>query len=303
MSRPVEEEIVLLVNCVKIKQSVVLYSNNVYFCYINSNVFMISSSQISERLVMLRKHKDYSQEELSEMIGITRSSLAQIELGKRSVSAEELMQFANVLNFSIDHFFSPDFKLETIGKDTSSPKKKEKIEERISVPKLNVDKFKQVLLYILEKCAGKPNVGETVLYKLLYFSEFNYYELYEEHMVGATFKKLPFGPVPRKLDGILEQMQEQGEMKIIKVPYFGKTQKRYIPLVKPDLRNLMASEIEVIDHVLEQLSDLSASMLSDYSHGDKPWKATKENDVIDYELVFYRRPPYSVRVYNDDEQN
>ena len=60
--------------------------------------------------------------------------------------------------------------------------------ERVSVPSLQVKKFKNVLLYILERCAGKPNVGETVLYKLLYFSDFNYYELYEEQLTGALNK-------------------------------------------------------------------------------------------------------------------
>jgi len=29
------------------------------------------------------------------------------------------------------------------------------------VPILKIEKFKNILLYILEKCAGKPNVGET----------------------------------------------------------------------------------------------------------------------------------------------
>ena len=38
-------------------------------------------------------------------------------------------------------------------------------------------KLKNVILYILEKCAGKPNVGETVLYKLLYFIDFDNFEI------------------------------------------------------------------------------------------------------------------------------
>src|SRR5665811_2454349 len=70
------------------------------------------------------------------------------------------------------------------------------IRDRISVPHIKLSIFKNVLLYILERCAGKPNVGETVLYKLLYFSDFNYYELYEEHLSGARYRKLPYGPVP-----------------------------------------------------------------------------------------------------------
>jgi hypothetical protein len=44
-------------------------------------------------------------------------------------------------------------------------------------------------------------------------------------------------------------------------------------------------------------------MISEYSHGDKPWKATGMNEDLDYELAFYRRPPYSVRVYKEEEDD
>lgn len=260
---------------------------------------MINQEELGKRIAKLRKYRGFSQEELSKMVGITRPSLAQIEMGNRSVSAEEIFHFSHSLGFSIDHFLSRKFEIEDepINEVT---KKKEKLEERISIPKLNVEKFKQILLYILEKCAGKPNVGETVLYKLLYFSEFNYYEVYEEHMIGATFKKLPFGPVPQKLDSILNKMVEKGELKMIKTLYFDLPQKRYIPLKKPDLTLLKASEKEIIDQVVNLLSDFSAKAISDYSHKDMPWKATKDGEIIDYELAFYREPPFSARVYDND---
>ena len=74
-------------------------------------------------------------------------------------------------------------------------KKAEKLKEWISEPTLNVYKFKNILLYILERYAGKPNVRETILSKLLYFSDFNYYELYNEHLTGSKYLKLPYGPV------------------------------------------------------------------------------------------------------------
>ena len=74
---------------------------------------------------------------------------------------------------------------------------------RISVPDLKVDKFKNILLYLIERCAGKPNIGETVLNKLLYFCDFNFYELYEEHLTGARYKKLPYGLVPQKMNAIM----------------------------------------------------------------------------------------------------
>jgi transcriptional regulator with XRE-family HTH domain len=260
----------------------------------------LSQKQIGQRITELRKIKGLSQEDLAKSVKISRPSLAQIELGNRCVDILELQKLSLVLEFSLDDFMSKDF---SASQDVDvKEEKKAKKEERISVPTLQVNKFKNVLLYILERCAGKPNVGETVLYKLLYFSDFNYYELYEEHLTGAKYRKLPYGPVPQKLDTIIGQMIEKGQLQRVKTEYHGYPQIRYLPLEKADLTELRASEKEIIDKVIEQMSDWSAAMLSNYSHGDKPWKASKDGEEINYELAFYRRPPYSIRVYEDDEQ-
>lgn len=259
----------------------------------------LTQIQIGQRLTELRKVKGLSQSDLAKRIKISRSSIAQIELGNRGVDSLELQNFSGVLGFSLDDFMSNDFsaikKLENpddvIINDTH---------ERVSVPILSVNKFKNVLLYILERCGGKPNVGETVLYKLLYFSDFNYYELYEEHLIGASYRKLPYGPVPQKLDSIIEQMLQEGRLQRVKTEYHGYPQTRYLPLEKANLTQLKASEKEVIDRVIDQMSDWSASAISNYSHKDMPWLASKEGEEINYELAFYRDTPFSVRNYGDE---
>lgn len=262
----------------------------------------LTQKQIGERLAELRKLKGLSQEDLAKKVKISRPSLAQIELGNRGLDILELQELSLALAFSLDEFMSKDFSAHRLI-EGQKDKKTKKVKERISVPTLQVDKFKNVLLYILERCAGKPNVGETVLYKLLYFADFNYYELYEEHLTGAKYRKLPFGPVPQKLDTIIGQMIKGGQLQRVKTEYHGFTQTRYLPLEKANLTELLASETEVIDQVIDQMGDWSALSISNYSHGDKPWKASQDGDEINYELAFYRRPPYSIRVYDEDEQN
>lgn len=259
----------------------------------------LSQKQIGKRVAELRKVKGLSQQDLSKTVKISRPSLAQIELGNRSIDILELQQMSMVLGFSLDDFMSKNFsvKEEDLG---GASKKVKKVVERTSVPTLQVNKFKNVLLYILEKCAGKPNIGETVLYKLLYFSDFNYYERYEEHLTGAKYRKLPYGPVPQKLDTIILQMLDQKQLQRVKSDYHGYQQTRYLPLVKANLTLLKASEKEVIDRVIEQMSDWSAAAISSYSHKDMPWQATKEGEEINYELAFYREAPFSVRNYGDE---
>ena len=259
----------------------------------------LSQKQIGQRITELRKMKGLSQEELAKSVKISRPSLAQIELGNRSVDILELQKLSLILEFSLDDFMSKDFSASQ-EVESKEEKKAKKEEERISVPTLQISKFKNVLLYILERCAGKPNVGETVLYKLLYFSDFNYYELYEEHLTGAKYRKLPYGPVPQKLDTIIGQMIEKGQLQRIKTVYHGYPQTRYLPLEKADLTELRASEKEIIDRVIEQMSDWSAAAISNYSHKDMPWLASKEGEEINYEFAFYRDAPFSVRNYGDE---
>jgi len=260
----------------------------------------LSQKELGKRIGEYRKMKGLTQGELANNIGMSRSSLAQIELGNRNIQIFELQSIAMVLGFSLDKFLSADFSsTNEFTKKTKSAKEENNI--RISVPKLQVNKFKNVLLYLLECCAGKPNIGETALNKLLYFCDFNYYEIYEEHLTGARYKKLPYGPVPQQLNSIINQMLADKQLQRIKTAYHGFTQTRYLPLVKPDLTQLSAAEKTVIDDVIRQMSDWSASQISEYSHKDKPWRATNDGDYIGYNLAFYRRPPFSVRVYPEDE--
>ena len=258
----------------------------------------LSQKQIGQRITELRKMKGLSQVDLAKSVKISRPSLAQIELGNRTVDVLEFQRLSMVLGFSLDDFVAKDFSANQ-DLEVKAEAKSKKAVERISVPSLQVSKFKNVLLYILERCAGKPNVGETVLYKLLYFSDFNYYELYEEHLTGAKYRKLPYGPVPQKLDSIVLQMIDKGQLQRVKTTYHGYPQTRYLPLVKADLTELKASEKEVIDRVIQQMSDWSAAAISDYSHNDLPWEVTDEGKEISYELAFYREMPYSVRVYDE----
>ncbi len=252
---------------------------------------------LGKRIAKYRSRAQISQEELAQAIGISRTAYTQIELGKRNLSAIEFSRIAEVLNFSMDEIMSSDYSYQM---NIFKPLKLEDPHIRISVPKFNIEKFQNLILYILEKCAGKPNMGETVLYKLLYFSDFDYYELYEEHLSGAKYRKWAKGPVPCDIAAILHEMEAANMLQSFTAEYYGYRQKRYIPLISSDKRLFNGAEIDVIDKVIERLSDMSARQISEYSHGDMPWKASKDRQDIDYELVFYREAPYSIRTYNED---
>jgi len=262
----------------------------------------LTSQQIGKKIKKLRLQNGFSQQDLSRILGISRSSVAQIELGNRHISILELVKLSDYLGFSIEQFLTREYEAVNNLLMVSEPEV-ELERMRISKPTLNWQKLETVLVYILERCGGKPNMGEGMISGLLYFCDFNYYEIYEEHLTGLQYLKQTQGPSAVRIGELLNQMVLKGSLIKIKTEYLSLPQFRYIPLVKADLTMLIAAEKEVIDRVVDQLSDWNATSLNKYAREDMPWKASEPGKEIDYELVFYRRSPFSVRVYNEDAES
>ena len=249
------------------------------------------------KIKKIREELDLSQDALAKKLRVSRVAISQIETGDRKVSAEEIARFGKVFNIPTDVLLDIKKDVEIIfEKIVKKTKKKQDI--RISVPQRNLQKFKEILIYILEKVGSKPNMGETVLYKLLYFIDFNFYEKYEEQLIGATYIKNHHGPTPKEFIKIVREMEGK-ELVKVQDKYFQYPQTKYLPLRKSDLTQFKAHEKEVIDDVLNSLSNMNASEISEYSHNDVPWQTTEDGEIIEYEAVFYRTPPYSVRNYSE----
>ncbi len=257
--------------------------------------------KLGENIKILREQHGITQQKLADLLGLSRPTVSQIEIGERKLSADELVKLADIFNISVEYLLGLKREPKIIIKKTEK-KERPKYQVRINVPQKNIKKFKEVLLYILNKVGSKPNIGETVLYKILYFIDFDFYEKYEEQLIGATYIKNNYGPTPVEFRKIVEKMIDDGEIIKVESTYFEYPQTKYLPVRKADLAELKANEIELIDNILYRLSDMNASQISEYSHNDVPWLTTENQGIIEYESVFYRTPSYSVREYDEDVQ-
>jgi transcriptional regulator with XRE-family HTH domain len=255
--------------------------------------------KLGENIKILRKQHGITQQKLADLLGLSRPTVSQIETGERKLSADELIKLADIFNISVEYLLGLKREPKIIIKKTGR-KEKPKYQVRINVPQKNIKKFKEVLLYILNKVGSKPNIGETVLYKILYFIDFDFYEKYEEQLIGATYIKNNYGPTPVEFRKIAEKMIDDGEIIKVESTYFEYPQTKYLPVRKADLTKFKANEIELIDNILDRLSGMNASQISEYSHNDVPWLTTENQGIIEYESVFYRTPSYSLREYDED---
>jgi len=164
--------------------------------------------------------------------------------------------------------------------------------------KFKKDKMKELIHYIINKCDCKNNVGKTVLYKLMYFSDFDFFELNEKSITGETYIRYPNGPVPEHFEQIKNQLILEKKIAEEETPMFtGAKYNRYkySSLSSPTINSLDKSEVKIIDSVIKKLSHMTGSQISEYSHFDMPWRAAKDYEPLIYEFVFYRNDPYSVR--------
>ena len=132
-----------------------------------------------------------------------------------------------------------------------------------------------------------------------YLIDFDYYEKFEENLMGETYIKNGYGPTSVNLARILHCMEQEGAVEKTEREYHNYIQRKYRTTGRPDKKLLRTRDIDHIDQVLARLSDMSAAELSEYSHNDIPWKCSRYGQPIPYETVFYRDDSYSVSESDD----
>jgi transcriptional regulator with XRE-family HTH domain len=247
-----------------------------------------------------RIKRDMTQEYLASELGISRPTYLQIERGERELTISEAKKLAALFDMLLEYFLAEkvaETNIKITGKKKAVSRPKEDI--RVNVPQERAEKFEQTLLYILAKIGGKPNIGQTALYKLLYFIDFDYYEKFEEQLIGAKYIKNHYGPTPVMFAKLINGFEKDGKVEKIRSKFYKHEQTKY--LVNPnkalDLSALSAQELAHIDWEIDRLGDLTASQISALSHLDTPWVAAKDREALEYEHVFYRPEETSVREY------
>ncbi len=245
------------------------------------------------KIKQLRKDAGLSQQEVAEKLGMARATYASLEVNRREPDLGELKAISQYYEISMMELVAeegddwPGVVMEpTVAYKTSA---EPDVLPRDLNPQVHPEKLREVLLYVLEKVGAKPNVGETVLYKLLYFIDFDYYEKTGQSITGLAYVRNHYGPTPtRSFVDVVKQMEANDELEVVSTKYFNNTQKKYLPNKKTDLRGLSASELQHINETLARLADKTANELSELSHKDTPWRVAKQGEPIQYRFVYYR---------------
>ena len=123
---------------------------------------------------------------------------------------------------------------------------------------------------------------KTKLMKLLNYSDMVFYKENGISIYGLRYAHLPYGPVPDNFDIILGKMAAD-HLAHIEVVYDGAYEKhQVIPECDVPKGILSDAETEVLNRIYEKFKNFGSVEISDYSHKEKGYNATKTGQIISY---------------------
>ena len=155
-------------------------------------------------------------------------------------------------------------------------------------PKINEKKYKNAVLFFANKIRN-GTLGKLKIMKLLYYLDFDFFEKYGRSVTGDQYLRFELGPVPRMAEKILKEMEgKQIKLMKRKVADGYKDQQHIEPLVEFDPKAFTNEEILMLEEIADKWEKFTGTEMKNASHGEAPWIAAKPNEVIDYNLVYYR---------------
>jgi hypothetical protein len=147
-------------------------------------------------------------------------------------------------------------------------------------------KLTELVLYVAGRLRGDRSGGATKLNKVLYFADFAHTRQHGRPITGAEYRKLPQGPAPRRLKPVRDGLIETKQADLVEDTFLGYRLDRLVPLRDADTSLFTEKELATIDKVLDDLSNLTSTQVSELSHAEPWWSLLDEGDVVPYDLAF-----------------
>lgn len=158
----------------------------------------------------------------------------------------------------------------------------------VKTPKINEKKYRNAILFFAHKIRN-GTLGKLKMMKLLYYLDFDFFEKYGRSVTGDEYLRFENGPVPHMAEKLLKAMNGK-ELKITKRKVaVGYNDQMHIEALKDfDVNTFTKEELLMLEEIAGKWEKFTGAEMKSASHGEAPWIATKPNDVIDYNLVYYR---------------
>jgi hypothetical protein len=162
------------------------------------------------------------------------------------------------------------------------------------------EKFKRLVHYVVWRAGDRDGFGAVKLNKVLWFSDARAFMLRGSPITGAVYTRQKWGPVPRPLVPVREELVRERAIRVWKDRHYDHPATRFQALRAPDdLKIFDPEELETVNWWIEHIDkDHTAGSISEESH-DYAWEIAQMGEELPYHAIFATR----MRVPDDAEMN
>jgi hypothetical protein len=140
----------------------------------------------------------------------------------------------------------------------------------------------ELILFICQKSEKDIYFGAVKLNKLLWYADFSAYFHLGELITGTEYWNLQEGPTPKRLvqvrSNLLSEKPPALAIQLNQFPNF--VQHKPIQLRPPQLRDFRGDQLAIVEEVIRENWNLTATEISLKSHKEWGWKLTKRREII-----------------------
>lgn len=249
-----------------------------------------------DKIIALRKKYNLTQEQFSKIIGCAKKTLISYEQGTSVpndiyiVTLKMLLENPNIIKpmiesnlsrYSLEEYQKITSKLSIIYEEEDNKKENQELSKYNGYTEYSLSKVKNLILYL-----SQNTILKTKLLKELFYCDFISYKNIGKSITGLEYKKYQFGPVPRNYEQILNKLIQSKSISLNLIIDSDYECNQISSIEKPNTKDFAKEELDIINRVIKYFKNYSSKKIVDYSHKEKAFTDTKENNLISYDYAF-----------------
>ena len=249
-----------------------------------------------DKIIALRKKYNLTQEQFSKIIGCAKKTLISYEQGTSVpndiyiVTLKMLLENPNIIKpmiesnlsrYSQEEYQKITSKLSIIYEEEDNKKENQELSKYNGYTEYSLSKIKNLILYL-----SQNTILKTKLLKELFYCDFISYKNIGKSITGLEYKKYQLGPVPRNYEQILNKLIQSKSISLNLIIDGDYECNQISSIEKPNTKDFAKEELDIINRVIKYFKNYSSKKIVDYSHKEKAFTDTKENNLISYDYAF-----------------
>lgn len=222
---------------------------------------------MTEIIKNLRIERWVSQQELADLLGVTRQTYAKLENWKIDPTLWQAVKISEFFGVDVARFLPWDTQ-------TTAPKE------------IDWEKYKQIIKNFIEYGSDKWRITKTKLAKLCYLLDFAWYYYNLESITWLEYRRIQQWPVPDAYFRTIEELQEEESIMI------HQCWQAYLieNIEEPRHDKLSEDEMNLLEKIAEKWKNNDTKEIVDFTHQQLPRMICGDKEIIPYDLITQEEP-------------